>query len=171
MIDLKSYIREIPDFPKSGIGFKDITPLLKDKKAFSYAIEILEEEFRNKKIDSIVAIESRGFIIGGALAIKMGCGFIPVRKKGKLPFKKISYTYKLEYGEDTLEIHEDALKKGENVLVLDDLLATGGTARAVVELVKKLEANIVGIAFLVELTFLNGREKLKDFPVFTIIKF
>lgn len=170
-LDLKEFIREVPDFPKPGIAFKDITPLLKDPRAFHYTIDILFNKFHDKKIDTIVAIESRGFIIGSALALRLGVGFVPVRKKGKLPYKKISYTYQLEYGEDTLEIHEDALSSGDKVLIVDDLLATGGTAFAVAQLIKELKAHIVAIAFVIELTFLNGRDKLKDFSVFSIIKY
>lgn len=171
MKDLRTYIREIPDFPKPGIKFKDITPLLQDKEAFKFAIDILAQELSSYKFDKIVAVESRGFIFGGALAYRLGVGFIPVRKKGKLPYKTVSYTYQLEYGEDTLEMHEDALKEGEAVVVLDDLLATGGTAKAVINLVKGLKAEVAVIAFLIELTFLNGREKLRGYPVISLIQF
>jgi adenine phosphoribosyltransferase len=170
-LDLKKYIRSIPDFPKKGILFRDITTLLKQKKIFKKAIDLLAEHFKDKKIDYVVAVESRGFILGGALAYKLGAGFIPVRKKGKLPYKTVSTTYELEYGTDTLEMHQDALSKNAKVLILDDLLATGGTARAVAELVEKFRAKIIGIAFLIELVDLKGREKLKDYPVFSLIKF
>ena len=170
-LNLKDYIRSIPDFPKKGILFRDITTLLKEKKIFKKAIDLLANNFKNKKIDYVVAVESRGFILGGAVAYKLGAGFVPVRKKGKLPYKTISVTYELEYGIDTLEIHEDALFEKAKVLILDDLLATGGTAKAVAELVEKFKAKIVGIAFLIELVDLKGREKLKDYPVFSLIKF
>ncbi|MDP8233739.1 MAG: adenine phosphoribosyltransferase [Candidatus Saelkia tenebricola] len=170
-MDLKSYIREVPDFPKPGIGFKDIMPLLQDKEAFRAAIDDLYEMVQGYDFDKIVAIESRGFILGGALANKMGVGFIPVRKKGKLPSEVISYTYQLEYGEDTLEMHEDSLVKGERVLILDDLLATGGTVSAAINMVSQLGASVVLVAFLIELKFLSGREKIKDYPIKSLIQF
>lgn len=169
--DLKKIIRDIPDFPKKGIIFKDITPLLSDKDALKKAIDMLASKFKKSGIEQVVAVESRGFIFGAALAYKLKCGFIPVRKKGKLPFKTKSVTYELEYGTDTLEIHEDAIKPGTKVLIVDDLLATGGTVKAVTELLKGMQANIAGIVFLIELKFLKGKEKLKDFPVTSIIKF
>jgi adenine phosphoribosyltransferase len=171
MLFLKKYIRAIPNFPKKGILFRDITTLLNNKTAFKKAIDVLAKSFKSRKIDYIVAIESRGFIFGGALAYKMNCGFVPVRKKGKLPFKTESASYALEYGTDTLEIHKDAFKKNARVLILDDLLATGGTASAVCELVRKLKGKVVGVCFLIELTALSGREKLKEFPVVSIIKY
>ncbi len=170
-MDLKSYIREIPDFPKPGIGFKDIMPLLQDKEALKEAIDALYDAVKDKKIDKIAAVESRGFILGGALAYKMGVGFVPVRKKGKLPSKTISYTYQLEYGEDTLEMHEDALAAGEKVLILDDLLATGGTVNAVINMVEQLGGEVSLAVFLIELTFLNGRDKLGNTPVISLIQF
>jgi len=171
MEELKKYIRNIPDFPKKGILFRDITTLLNNKIAFKKAIDVLAGEFKDKKIDCIVAIESRGFIFGGALSYKLGTAFVPVRKKGKLPYKTISATYDLEYGTDTLEIHEDAFKPGANILILDDLLATGGTAKAVASLVEELKGKIIGICFLIELAALKGREKLKGYPVTSIIKY
>lgn len=170
-MDLKSYIREIPDFPKPGIGFKDIMPLLQDKEALKEAIDALYDAVKDKKIDKIAAVESRGFILGGALAYKMGVGFVPVRKKGKLPSKTISYSYQLEYGEDTLEMHEDALAAGEKVLILDDLLATGGTVNAVINMVEQLGGEVSLAVFLIELTFLNGRDKLGNTPVISLIQF
>ncbi|MCM8770401.1 MAG: adenine phosphoribosyltransferase [Candidatus Omnitrophica bacterium] len=170
-MELKDYIRNIPDFPKPGILFRDITTLLKDKKAFKLAVNKLAAKYKNKKIDLVVAVEARGFILGGALAHKLGAGFIPVRKKGKLPYKTESVTYELEYGIDTLEMHRDAINPDARVLIVDDLLATGGTVKAVCELVKKLGGKIVGIAFLIELTDLKGIEKLKGFDVFSLIKF
>ena len=166
-LSLKDYIRNIPDFPKPGILFRDITTLLKDKKAFKKAVEALAKKYKHKKIDVIIAVEARGFILGGAIAEKLGAGFVPVRKKGKLPWKTNSVTYDLEYGTDTLEMHHDAIKPGDKVLIVDDLLATGGTVKAVTDLVKQLQGKIMGIAFLIELTDLKGRAKLKGYPVYS----
>ena len=168
---LDKCIRAIPDFPKKGILFRDITTLLNDPKAFKSSIEQLAKTLKGKKIDVIVAAESRGFIFGGALAYKLGCSFVPVRKPGKLPYKTYKATYSLEYGTDSLEIHQDAFKKGARVLILDDLLATGGTAKAIAALVKKMDAKISAVLFLIELTFLEGRKKLKGLPVYSIIKY
>lgn len=170
MVELKPFIRDIPGFPKEGITFKDITPLLKDGKKFREAVDMLADEFKSEKIDSVLSVEARGFLFGAALAYKLGIGIVPVRKKGKLPYKTQSVTYDLEYGKDTLEIHQDAFKKGERVLIVDDLLATGGTTRAVVDLAEKLGAKVVGIAFLIELTALKGRDKLKSYKTFSLIK-
>ena len=164
-------IRNIPDFPKKGIAFKDITPLLQDASSFKRAILLLAKHYRNSKISSLVSVESRGFILGAALAYELGVGFIPVRKPGKLPYRVKRISYSLEYGEDTIEIHEDAIKKGEKVLVVDDLIATGGTAQAVCKLVEKLGGMVVGVCFLVELTYLKGKEKLKGYDIFSLIKF
>ena len=146
MDDLKSAVRDIPGFPKEGIIFKDITTLLKDKDKFMQAVDLFAEKVKDKKIDIILSVEARGFVFGAALAYKMGAGIALVRKKGKLPFKTYSVTYDLEYGTDTLEIHQDAFKKGANVLIVDDLLATGGTCKAVIELVEKMGGKIVGLA-------------------------
>ncbi|MEW6087655.1 MAG: adenine phosphoribosyltransferase [bacterium] len=168
-MSLKKIIRDVPDFPKQGIIFKDITPLLKDQKAFRSAINKMAKHYKGKHIDAIVAVESRGFIFAGALAAKMKTGFIPVRKPGKLPYKTISETYQLEYGTDTLQIHEDAVKPGDKILIVDDLLATGGTVSAVVNMVKKLGGEIAGIGFLIELAFLNGRSKLPGYDIFSEI--
>lgn len=170
-LDLKGYIRNIPDFPKPGILFRDITTLLKNHKIFKLAIDTLAEKYKNKKIDAVVAVESRGFILGGAIAHKLGAGFVPVRKKGKLPWKANSVTYDLEYGTDTLEMHHDALCPAQKVLIVDDLLATGGTVKAVTDLIKQAQGKIVGIAFLIELTELKGREKLNGYPVYSLIKY
>jgi len=170
-MELDKCIRAIPDFPKPGILFRDITTLLNDKEAFKSAIDQLADLVKDVNFDYIVAAESRGFIFGGALAYKLGCGLVPVRKPGKLPGKTHSHTYALEYGEDSLEIHQDAFPEGAKVLILDDLLAIGGTANAMVNLVKKLKAEIVGIAFLIELAALNGKDKIKDYPVFSLIKY
>lgn len=169
--DFKSIIREVPDFPIKGILFYDITTLLKDKKGFKKAVDGLVEKYKGKKIDVVVAIESRGFILGSVVAYKLGAGFVVVRKKGKLPAKTLSASYGLEYGKDTLEIHEDAIKPGDKVLIVDDLLATGGTVKAVTDLVQQLKGKIVGIAFLIELVFLKGKEKLKGYPIHSVIKY
>lgn len=171
MEDLKKYIRNIPDFPKKGILFRDITTLLNEKEKFKEAIDVLTKRYAGKEIDAVIAVESRGFIFGGALAYKLGAAMVPVRKKGKLPYKTFSATYSLEYGEDTLEIHEDAFKPGARVLLVDDLLATGGTLGAVIDLVKKLKGEIAEIAFIIELSDLKGRERLKDFPVYSMVKY
>lgn len=168
---LKSCIRDIPDFPKPGILFKDITTLLKDRNAFKIAVNAIADRYKDKKIDKVVAVEARGFILGGAIALKIGAGFVPVRKKGKLPAETASVTYSLEYGTDTLEMHKDALTPGEKILIIDDLLATGGTVKAVADLVTQAGGSIAAIAFLIELTFLKGTEKLKDFPVYSLIKY
>ena len=169
--DLKKYIRDIPDFPKKGIIFKDITTLLKDKEAFKKTINLLAKNYKDEHIDFVIAVEARGFIFGAALAYKLNAGFIPVRKKGKLPYKTKNITYSLEYGTDTLEIHEDAIPENARVLIVDDLLATGGTIRAVADLVKEQKALIVGLAFVVELRFLKGKEKLQDFDLYSAIKY
>ena len=171
MDDLKKYIRNIPDFPKKGILFRDITTLLSNKDRFGQVVDTLYERYKDKNIDAVVAVDSRGFIFGGALAYKLGAGMTLVRKKGKLPHKTLSATYSLEYGEDTLEIHEDAFKPGARVLLIDDLLATGGTMAAVVDLVKKLKGEIVDVIFIIELSDLNGRAKLKDSPVYSMVKY
>jgi len=170
-MDLSSVIRNIPDFPKKGILFRDITTLLNNKDAFLKAINSMAKMLKGKKIDYIVAAEARGFIFGGALAHKMKCGFVPVRKPGKLPFRTYRYTYSLEYGKDTLEMHRDAFPFGSRVLILDDLLATGGTALAMIKLAGKLRAKISAVAFLIELTELKGIEKLKSYPVYSLIKY
>jgi len=171
MDDLKQYIRNIPDFPKKGILFRDITTLLSNSEKFKEVIDELVKRYSGKGIDAVVAVESRGFIFGGALAERIGAGVVPVRKKGKLPHKTLSATYSLEYGEDMLQIHEDALQTGAKVLLIDDLLATGGTMGAVIELVKKLKAEIIESAFVIELTDLKGRAKLKDIPVYSMVKY
>jgi adenine phosphoribosyltransferase len=170
-IVLKNCIRDIPDFPKAGIIFRDITTLLQDAQAFSFAIDTLAAKYKAKKIDKIVAVEARGFIFGGALAARMKAGFIPVRKKGKLPWRTRSVTYELEYGSDMLQMHEDAISPGDKVLIIDDLLATGGTVKAVAELVRQFGGKIAGIGFLIELSFLKGREKLKEFPIVSLVKY
>jgi adenine phosphoribosyltransferase len=163
--DLTKYIRSIKDFPKQGIVFRDITTLLKNPTALKEAIEQLHESTKGLTIDKVVGIESRGFILGAVLAEKLNVGFVPLRKPGKLPAETEKEFYDLEYGKDSIEIHKDAIKKGENVLIHDDLLATGGTAEAAVKLVEKLGGKVVQVLFLVELSFLKGREKLKDYNV------
>ncbi len=168
---IKEKIRSIPDYPKKGIIFRDITPLLRDKDTFNMCIDAIAEQYNEKEIDYIAGIEARGFIIGAALAHKLGKGFIPIRKEGKLPFGTISETYELEYGKETLQIHVDALKKGEKVLVVDDLIATGGTANAACKLVERLGGNVVGVAFIIELESLNGRTKLGGRKVVSLVKF
>ncbi len=170
MKGLKSAIRDIPGFPKQGIIFKDITPLLNDRKLFRQAVDELARRFKKRGIDCVVSVEARGFIFGAAVAYKLGAGIVPVRKKGKLPYQAYSVTYDLEYGQDTLEIHKDAFPKRAKVLIVDDLLATGGTTKAVIGLVKKLRGKIVGIVFLIELTALKGRNKLKGYPIHSLIK-
>ncbi len=168
-MDLLTFIRDIPDFPKPGIIFKDITPLLNNPEAFKASIDQLASRYAGKRIDKIVGIEARGFIFAGALAYRLGTGMVPVRKKGKLPYKTLSETYELEYGTDTMEMHEDAIKPGDHVLVLDDLIATGGTLAATCRLVEKLGGSIVEVATLIELSFLNGRAKVKEYPYFTLL--
>jgi adenine phosphoribosyltransferase len=169
--DLRTYIRSVPDFPKKGIVFRDITTLLQDKLAFGTAIERLYEYCKHKEIGKVVGIESRGFIFGGALAHMLDAGFVPVRKPKKLPSTTVRQEYQLEYGTDALEIHIDGIAKGERVLILDDLLATGGTAAATCKLVEQLGGTIVGVAFLIELTFLKGRDQLRDYEVFSLITY
>jgi adenine phosphoribosyltransferase len=167
-LDLKSKIRRIREF--KGVVFWDITPLLKDKRAFRECIKRLADHFRRKKVDVVVSNEARGFIIGAALAYELGAGFVPVRKKGKLPSKAVSVTYDKEYESDTVEMHEDAIMPGEKVLIVDDLLATGGTVKANIDLVEKLGGEVAGVGFLVELGYLHGREKLGDkYDVFSLI--
>lgn len=170
-MNIETYIRDIPDFPKKGVIFKDITPLLNSVEARKEVINRFIENLPDTKIDKVIGVESRGFFFGILLAQELGVGFVPVRKKGKLPFDTLSASYELEYGTDILEIHTDAIQKGENVLIHDDVLATGGTIKAVSELVEKLGGNIVQLNFLMELEFLNGREKIKDRNVFSLLKY
>ncbi len=170
-MDLKQHIRHVPDFPKAGILFYDITTLLRDPQGFTMTIEMLSMPYVGQGIDAVVGIESRGFILGGAVAQRLGAGFIPIRKPGKLPAKAITEIYDLEYGKDALEIHEDAVQKGQRILIVDDVLATGGTAAAAAQLVAKLGADIHGMAFLIELLFLNGRAKLSNQQVFSVLQY
>jgi adenine phosphoribosyltransferase len=169
--ELRNTIRDIPDFPKPGIIFKDITPVLKSPELFKKVIEAFYERYREKGIAAIVAIEARGFIFGGALANRMGLPLIPVRKKGKLPYETVSATYELEYGTDSVEMHSDALRSGDRVVVLDDLVATGGTAEATARLCEQLGAEVVELAFVIELAFLNPRKKLDRYSVFSMVTF
>ncbi|HUO59976.1 MAG TPA: adenine phosphoribosyltransferase [Candidatus Acidoferrales bacterium] len=168
---LKQLIREVPDFPKPGILFYDITTLLKDKLGFAQLIDGLTEHYIEKKIDLVLGIEARGFIFGPALAYRLNAGFVPVRKPKKLPAETVKWTYDLEYGSDTLEIHKDAIKPGQRVLIVDDLLATGGTAKATAELARSLGADICGLAFVIELDFLNGRKKLDGYDVLSLLHY
>jgi len=166
---IKAAVRNVPDFPKPGIIYKDITPLLQDGAIFSELINYLAQPYRNNVPKYVAGIESRGFIFGSALALELGCGFIPVRKAGKLPYKTIRQSYSLEYGEATIEIHEDAAAPGDKVVLIDDLLATGGTAQAAVSLLEKLHVEIIGIEFIIELAFLNGRKVLNPYPLRSLI--
>ena len=171
MEDLKSIIRDIPDFPKQGIIFKDITTLLADAKSFQRMVDLLSHRYVGMRIDKVVGVEARGFIIGAALAYKLGAGIVLVRKPGKLPSQTFKKSYELEYGTDTLEIHTDAIKKGERILIADDLLATGGTMAAVVDMVSSMGAEIVECCFMTELEFLHGRKKLPEGKVFSLLQF
>ena len=168
-MDLAQFIRNVPDFPIEGIQFKDITTLLKDPIPFSASVETLLDHYGDEEIDVVVGVESRGFIWGAILAYELGVGFVPVRKPGKLPAETVRAEYTLEYGTNALEMHRDAIQPGQKALVIDDLLATGGTAKATCELVEQLGGEVVGIAFLIELTFLNGRAKLTDYDVLALV--
>ncbi len=170
-IHLEDYIRDVQDFPQQGVLFKDITPMLQDGSAFHAAIDRLAAHYAGAGIQTVVGVESRGFIFGAPLAYQLNCGFVPVRKFGKLPNETVSVEYALEYGTNVVEVHKDAIKPGERVLIVDDLLATGGTVSAAIELVETLGGHIAGIAFLVELTFLKGRDHLKGHDVFALIKY
>lgn len=169
MSTLVEKIRKVPDFPKKGILFYDLTTVFQDPVEFGNVIEAMCEPFYRQKVETICSIEARGFILGSAIANELGAGFVPIRKPGKLPYKKLQETYTLEYGTDTLEIHEDAIRKGQKVLLVDDLLATGGTSAAAVELVRKCGGDIVGVSFVVELQDLKGREKLKGQNIHTLV--
>jgi len=168
-MEYNKFIRNIPDFPKKGIVFKDITPLLSNKKSYNSLMNTIKTRYKNYKIDKVVGIEARGFILGSALAILLNCGFTPIRKKGKLPFKTFSETYDLEYGKDTLEIHKDAFNKNDNIIIVDDVLATGGTIKASFKLLQNFEINIIETFFLIEILKLEGKKNL-DFNYFSLIK-
>jgi len=170
-VDLKQKIRDIPDFPKKGIIFKDITTLLADKEAFRTAIDMMAGHYEGMDIDLVLGAEARGFIFGAILAYRLGTGFIPVRKPGKLPYKTCETSYELEYGENVLQMHTDAVKKGDKILIVDDLAATGGTAKAKADLVEKMGGEVIGFCFLIELEFLNPRKALEGYEVFSLIKY
>ena len=170
-VDLKTKIRDVPDFPQPGIVFKDIMPLLADEQAFSQLIDELAAWAEERGPEVVLGAEARGFITGGALAYKLGCGFVAARKPGKLPWKTVSATYALEYGTDSLELHADAIKEGARVLIHDDVLATGGTAKAKIELVEQLGALVVGVLFIISLDFLSGRQKLSNYDVHSLIQY
>ena len=168
---LKAMIRHVPDFPKPGITFFDITTLLRNREGFARAVDSLANPYQRQAVDYVVGIESRGFIFGGAVADRLRAGFVPVRKIGKLPARTLRVTYDLEYGSDSLEIHEDAIEQGQRVLIVDDLLATGGTARATVDLIRQTGGEVLGLAFLIELEALNGRSRLQDEAVFAVLRY
>ncbi len=170
-MDFKSYIRDIPDWPKPGVIFRDITPLLRDPVVFKASIDALADHYRSASIDLVISVEARGFIFGGALAYALGAGFVPARKPGKLPWMKIKVEYSLEYGTDAIEMHQDAIVKGQRVLVFDDVLATGGTIAATIQLVNALGGIVVGSAFLADLTFLHGANRLKGYETFSLIQY
>jgi adenine phosphoribosyltransferase len=170
-VELGDLIRSIPDFPKKGILFRDITTLLKDGQGWRRAVDAIYEKYKDARIDKVVSIEARGFLLGGALAYKFGCGIVPLRKPGKLPWEKLSESYELEYGTATIEMHKDAIDKGDRVLIVDDLLATGGTAKAAANLVERQGGEIVGIAFLIRLTDLKGEELLQNYEVSSVIDY
>lgn len=172
METLKSVIRDIPDFPKEGIVFKDITPLLSNSVLFKKAIDTLKTRYKDNRIDQVVGVEARGFVFASALAYAIGCGVVMVRKPGKLPYKTFQETYSLEYGEDSVEIHQDAFEKGQNVVIIDDVLATGGTLAACIDLVNKnFEVNLIEVGFLIELDFLKGRQKLGNVSIYSMMHF
>jgi adenine phosphoribosyltransferase len=169
--DLRELIRSIPDFPKEGILFRDITTLLRDREGFRLAVNSMVSKYRDTPIDKVVCVEARGFLLGGALAYELGCGVVPIRKPGKLPYQTVKQTYELEYGTGSVEVHEDGIEPGDRVLLVDELLATGGTARAAVDLVERLGGQIVSCAFLIELGDLKGRNLLEKYDVFSVIEY
>ncbi len=170
-MDLAKMIRDVPDFPKEGIIFKDITTLIKDPEAFKEAVDVLADHYAGRQVDLVAAVEARGYIFGAPIALKLGAGFIPVRKVGKLPAETVREEYELEYGTDAVEMHKDAIQPGQKVLIVDDLIATGGSAQATARLVERLGGEVVGIAFLIELTFLHGVDRLKKYDVYTVIEY
>ena len=170
-VDLKAKIRDVPDFPKPGVVFKDIMPLLSDREALRETVERIAEWAAPREPDVVLGAEARGYITGGALACRLGCGFVPARKPGKLPWRTVAVKYALEYGFDQLEVHADSIRPGQRVLVHDDVLATGGTAQATVELVEQLGGEVVGLPFIIELAFLNGREQLQGYDVYSLIEY
>ncbi|HJA52227.1 MAG TPA: adenine phosphoribosyltransferase [Candidatus Massiliomicrobiota merdigallinarum] len=170
-MDLKKYIKDIPDFPEPGVLFRDVTPLLADKDAYQESIRLLSDFAKEKKVDLVVGPEARGFLFGCPVALALNCGFVPIRKPGKLPREVVSQSYDLEYGSNEIQMHSDSIQPGQNVLIVDDLLATGGTVDAAVSLIEKMGGNVVGIAFLIELEALKGRELLKDYDVYSVLKY
>ena len=170
-MDLKKYIKDIPDFTEPGVLFRDVTPLLADKDAYQESIRLLSDFAKEKKVDLVVGPEARGFLFGCPVALALNCGFVPVRKPGKLPREVVSQSYDLEYGSNEIQMHSDSIQPGQNVLIVDDLLATGGTVDAAVSLIEKMGGNVVGIAFLIELEALKGRELLKDYDVYSVLKY
>ena len=170
-MNLKKYIKDIPDFPEPGVLFRDVTPLLADKDAYQESIRLLSDFAKEKKVDLVVGPEARGFLFGCPVALTLNCGFVPVRKPGKLPREVVSQSYDLEYGSNEIQMHSDSIQPGQNVLIVDDLLATGGTVDAAVSLIEKMGGNVVGIAFLIELEALKGRELLKDYDVYSVLKY
>ncbi len=170
-VDLKAKIRDVPDFPRPGVVFKDIMPLLADEDALRDVVEQIAEWAEPRKPDIVLGAEARGYITGGALACRLGCGFVPARKPGKLPWRTVAVKYALEYGFDQLEVHADSIRPGQRVLVHDDVLATGGTAKATVELVEQLGGTVVGLPFIIELAFLNGRDRLGGYDVFSLVEY
>lgn len=170
-MDLKKYIKDIPDFPEPGVLFRDVTPLLSDKDAYQESIRLLSDFAKEKKVDLVVGPEARGFLFGCPVALALNCGFVPVRKPGKLPREVVSQSYDLEYGSNEIQMHSDSIQSGQNILIVDDLLATGGTVDAAVSLIEKMGGNVVGIAFLIELEALKGRELLKDYDVYSVLKY
>lgn len=170
-MNLKKYIKDIPDFPEPGVLFRDVTPLLADKDAYQESIRLLSDFAKEKKVDLVVGPEARGFLFGCPVALALNCGFVPVRKPGKLPREVVSQSYDLEYGSNEIQMHSDSIQPGQNVLIVDDLLATGGTVDAAVSLIEKMGGNVVGIAFLIELEALKGRELLKDYDVYSVLKY
>jgi adenine phosphoribosyltransferase len=170
-MDLKKYIRDIPDFPQKGVMFRDITTLLKEPGPFRYTIDTIVDRYRGHRVDKVVSVEARGYIFGGVIAYKLNCGFVPVRKPGKLPAETVTMDYTLEYGTNTIEIHRDAIAPGERVLVFDDVLATGGTVQATCNLIEKLGGKVIGCVFISDLTYLKGSEKLKGYDVFSLVQY
>lgn len=170
-MDLKKFIRDIPDFPQKGVMFRDITTLIKEPAAFKYVIDSIVNRYRNAKIDKVVSIEARGYIFGGAIAYNLNCGIVPVRKLGKLPAETVKMEYDLEYGKSIIEIHKDAIEKGENVLLFDDVLATGGTMLAACKLVETLGAKVIACTFVANLTYLSGSQKLKNYEIYSLIEY
>lgn len=170
-MELKQYIREIPNFPKEGISFKDVTTLIKEKDVFKYVIDKIAQNLKDKKIDYIVGPEARGFIVGAPVSYAIGAGFVPIRKKGKLPGQTLSKTYQLEYGEDTIEIHSDAIPKGSRVAIVDDLIATGGTVNAIIDIIESLGSEVVSLQFIIELTALNTSENIKKYDMGVLVQY